>query len=143
MNFSFNMSSNYENIVNHSYTLKYTDMVKYSRRACKQFQYPHGHLPYYGDFWLSFYHAYLPIVKIGSIIIVIFGIILNILLMIILTRKKMINPANILLIGISIADTTTLLTHLALWYPLIAYGELSFAWNYYFVLLLAPYLIFR
>lgn len=137
------MSTDYGNIANHNCTLKYAEMVNYSLRACKQYKYPHGHLPYYGDFWLSFYHAYLPVVKIGSIIIVIFGMKLNILLMIILTRKKMINPANILLIGISIADTTTLFTHLALWYPMIAYGEQSFAWNYYFVLLLAPYLIFR
>lgn len=110
---------------------------------CNQFLPRNGTLPYFGDFWIDFFQFYLPIHKVISIIIVIFGLICNLFMMIVLTRKKMASPSNTFLIGISIADTTVLIIYLFTWIPLISYDHFSYEFIFWSIALLTPYLIFR
>lgn len=95
------------------------------------------------DFWSKFMLAYLPIHKAIVYPVIVFGLISNAMLMAVLTRKKMVSPSNTLLIGISIFDTTTLIIYSFVAVPTIMYESSTFQFNYWFVLLLPPYLIYR
>lgn len=116
----------------------------FSDPFCHQFLERQTPLPYFGDFFLKFFKFYLPIHKTIIYPVIIFGFISNALMLIVLTHAKMINnTTNIFLIGISIFDTTTLIICFFLAIPMLQFGDHSFNWNYWFVLLFSPYLIFR
>ncbi|XP_076323336.1 G-protein coupled receptor dmsr-1-like [Tachypleus tridentatus] len=60
--------------------------------------------PYYGDYFQSFKAQYIPIHGYLSLIICIFGIMTNILNIIVLTRNNMVSPTNAILTGLAVAD---------------------------------------
>ncbi|XP_076325554.1 G-protein coupled receptor dmsr-1-like [Tachypleus tridentatus] len=60
--------------------------------------------PYYGDHLETFKARYIPIHGYLSLIICIFGIMTNILNIIVLTRNNMVSPTNAILTGLAVAD---------------------------------------
>lgn len=118
--------------------------VKTMDPFCYQFLPRSTPLPYFGDFFSQFFAYYIPVHNIIIQPVIIFGLISNIMLMIVLTREKMMkNLSNVFLIGISIFDITTLVIYSFMAFPMTKFGTYSYRYNFWFIVLLPPYLIFR
>lgn len=115
------------------------------RTLCEEIKvlYSNETLPYFGRFFIQFSTVYLEIHKFLAVLIIIFGLVTNVLLLHVLSRKKMASPSNTFLIGISLSDTTVLIIYLFTWIPLISFNQMSYDWNFWFVALFTPYCIFR
>lgn len=75
--------------------------------------------------------------------IILLGLVSNILLLFVLSKRVMHSPCNLFLIGISIADILSILTYFFLWLPLVISGEYSFIYNYINALVSTPYSAYR
>ncbi|XP_014676773.1 PREDICTED: sex peptide receptor-like [Priapulus caudatus] len=97
--------------------------------------------PYGGDHFTSFSNSYKAIHGYLSVVICAFGIVSNVLNLVILTRKNMITPTNSILTGLAVADMLVMLSSLPFslfWHILFlrpAWKPLSgsFGWNVFMV----------
>lgn len=55
----------------------------------------------------------------------------------------MINPTNIFLSGICIADMVTLLTYFCIWIPLTMYGKFTYQYSFWYAQMYASFSIYR
>lgn len=111
--------------------------------VCRQFQSKNVTLPFYGHYFIAFSRYYAPIHEILIIFIITLGLMSNVSLLIVLTRKRMSSPTNTFLIGISIADSSVLITYFFIWLQTVLYGFGSFEYTYVFATMLPPYIIYR
>lgn len=116
-----------------------SDKFNFSRKICKHIT----KWDYGTDFWSTFGRNYLRVHAYDAPIIITFGVICNILLLIVLTRKNMLNPTNVFLIGISIADMVTLLTYSCLLLPNILFSKFDFEHSYWYTTFYTPFSMFR
>ena len=111
--------------------------------VCKQFQSTNVTLPFYGNYFIAFSRYYAPVHEIFIIFIITLGLMSNASLLIVLTRKRMSSPTNTFLIGISIADSSVLITYFFIWLQIVLFGFGSFEYAYVFATMLPPYIIYR
>lgn len=109
----------------------------------KQFQPTNVTLPFYGNYFIAFSRFYAPIHEVLVMVIIILGLISNVSLMAVLTRKDMSSPTNIFLIGISVADCSVLMTYFCIWLPLVKYKVGSYEFAHALATMLPPYAIYR
>lgn len=97
--------------------------------------------PYGGDHFRAFEHAYKEIHGYLSVVICAFGIVSNVLNLIVLTRKNMISSTNSILTGLAVADMLVMMSNLPFslfWHILFnkpSWKEAggSFEWNVFMV----------
>ena len=100
-------------------------------------------LSYSSSIWETFGQFYSNVHEYDTAIIVVFGLVCNVLMLIVLTRKKMSNPSNLFLIGISIADMVTLATYFCIWLPLVMYKKFSYEHSFWYTQIFTSYSIFK
>ncbi|RWS28231.1 FMRFamide receptor-like protein [Leptotrombidium deliense] len=71
-----------------------------------------GDKPYGGEFFYTIHHAYSPVHGYLSLFVCIFGIISNILNIIVLTRKEMQSSTNSILTGLALADMLVMIDYI-------------------------------
>lgn len=77
--------------------------------------------------------------EVLSVYIVIFGLISNLILLIVLTRKNLLsNPSNVFLIGISFADLLVMTTHISIFLVTLLTTEHSYMLMLWTILLMPP-----
>ena len=95
------------------------------------------------SFWDTFGQFYSKIHDYDTGFIVVFGLICNVLMLIVLTRKRMSNASNLFLIGITIADMATLSTYFCIWLPLVMYKKYSYQHSFWFTQIFTSFSIFK
>ncbi|XP_067144311.1 G-protein coupled receptor dmsr-1-like [Centruroides vittatus] len=68
--------------------------------------------PYYGKELSAFREKYVSVHGYISVIVCLFGILANVLNIIVLTRKDMISPTNAILTGLAVADVSVMISYL-------------------------------
>lgn len=107
---------------------------------CHQYDTSHS---YSRTFWQSFGQLYVSIHEYDTGIVITFGLVSNILMLIVLSGKKMSNPSNAFLIGISIADMVTLSTYFCIWLPLVMFKKYSYEHSFWYIQLFPSYSTFK
>lgn len=102
------------------FTLKsYYDGLEATARARSRFTHVNATRPFHGDFFYLIHAAYTPVHGYLSLVICIMGVIANTCNVIVLTRKQMLTPSNIILTGLAITDLLVMVEYIP--YSIITY----------------------